>query len=274
MLNSALNVTEEYLKKWNLSSPIEIVQTKTSKIYKVLHQNTLTILKMLTPLGKSCEANSVKALQCFNGNGVVKILAFDENALLLEYIDGVKLSTLVDEGKDVDAAHIICDVIDKLHVHDLQPIEIHNLKRHFQSLFLRAKNENNDSIFYKTAKVAEKLISTEKDKKLLHGDIHHTNILKSSSRGWLSIDPQSIFGERIYDVANAFFNPDNRPAFVESRDRIKSLVNIFSERLKTHRRRILEFAYVHGGLSSSWQLDDGENPQRRLRITYLIETLL
>lgn len=179
------------------------------------------------------------------------------------------------EGHDLQAAHVICDVIDQLHQYSgTTPSDVYDLRRQFQSLLLRSKNENSDSIYFKTAKVAEHLIATEKNQRLLHGDIHHTNLLKSSVRGWLAIDPQSIYGERTYDVANSFFNPDDIPKIVETQNRIESLAEVFAERLQTDKKRVLQFAYAHGGLSSSWQADDGENPKRRLRITDLIGGLL
>jgi hypothetical protein len=42
----------------------------------------------------------------------------------------------------------------------------------------------------------------------LHGDIHHDNILDFGRRGWLAIDPKRLFGERGFDYANLFCNPD------------------------------------------------------------------
>jgi len=267
--------TDEYLKKWELSSSVHLMTTTTSQIYRVVYQGRHAILKILSPLGMKSESSSPQVLRCFDGNGAVRILDFDEGALLLEDVGSISLATMVGQGQEAEAAHIICDVLNRLHSYAGQkPTEVHDLKRRFQSLFLRAKSQNSDSIFQKTAKVAEGLLSTEINKRLLHGDIHHTNILKSSSRGWLAIDPQGVFGENTYDVANSFFNPDNMPERVETKSRIELIAEIFSERLNVNKHRILEFAYAHGGLSSSWQLDSGENPKRQLRMTSLIETLL
>ncbi len=265
----------KYLIDWELSSPTEIAMSQTNCIYKVIYNNTQAVLKILTPLGKKFEATSSRTLQCFGGKGAVRLLEFDEWALLLEYIDGDNLATLVRTGYDLRAAQVICDIIDQLHQYSGPvPSEVYDLRRQFQSLFLRAKIETSDSIYFKTAKVAEHLVATEKNQRLLHGDIHHANILQSSGRGWLAIDPQSIYGERTYDVANSFFNPDDTPEIIEIPNRIEALAEVFAERLQTDRKRVLQFAYAHGGLSSSWQLDAGENPQRRLRITNLIGELL
>lgn len=265
----------QYCDKWNLSFPIRLARTPTSDLYRVTHLEQQAILKVLTPKGRTFEGNGSSALRCFQGPGAVKLLDSDDGAMLLEHLDGGELSNLVKQGQDYQAAHIICDVLDILHSYAGEtPAGIHGLHHEFESLFTRARREKPDSIFRRTAEVADTLISTESNTRLLHGDIHHGNILKSSSRGWVAIDPQGLYGERTYDVANSFFNPDEVPHVVGTRERINSLATIFSARLQVDRLRILQFVYAHGGLSASWHLDDGESPQWRLHMTSLIETLL
>jgi Aminoglycoside/hydroxyurea antibiotic resistance kinase len=40
------------------------------------------------------------------------------------------------------------------------------------------------------------LAATQRDVAVLHGDMHHENVLKFSSRGWPAIDPKGLVGER------------------------------------------------------------------------------
>ena len=51
---------------------------------------------------------------------------------------------------------------------------------------------------------------------MLHGDIHHENILDFGPRGWLAIDPKRLHGERGFDFANILRDPTpamrSRPA--------------------------------------------------------------
>jgi streptomycin 6-kinase len=42
----------------------------------------------------------------------------------------------------------------------------------------------------------------------LHGDLHHENVLDFGERRWLAIDPHGLHGERFFDFANIFTNPD------------------------------------------------------------------
>jgi streptomycin 6-kinase len=40
------------------------------------------------------------------------------------------------------------------------------------------------------------LLTTQREKVVLHGDMHHGNVLNFGSRGWLAIDPKGLIGER------------------------------------------------------------------------------
>ena len=264
-----------YLEKWDLKDPLLIEETKTSHIYKVTQKSHPTILKILTPMGQKYESSSAKFLRCFDGQGAVRLIETDDKALLLEYIDGLQLVDKVREGKDSEAQMIVCDILEELHKYSGPlPKDTENLEFRFKSLTERAHLSKTDPLFIKTAKVAGNLIASEENKVLLHGDIHHFNILQSRQRGWLSIDPQPFYGERTFDLANTFFNPEGQTEVIESIDRIIGMAKLYSQRLKIDESRILKFAYAYGGLSSSWKLDQNEDPSERLRITLLIESLV
>lgn len=269
------DVLYEYCRKWNLSNPAKIAETFTSHVFKVSYQNRTAVLKVLTIVGQKHEAKGPVVLRCFEGNGAVRLLNADEGAYLLEFVDGRHLKDLVANSGDDKATEIICDVLNQIHSYaGPKPSDLISMTENFRGLFARAKIEPPDSIFSFGAKVALRLIETERDPHVLHGDIHHKNILESKDRGWLAIDPQCLYGERTYDVANSFFNPDDMPDLVETQDRIEKCCQIFSRRLNLDSKRILEFAFAYGCLSSAWCIEDGHNPERRLRITRLIQDLL
>src|SRR5690606_33117328 len=120
------------------------------------------------------------------------------------------------------------------------------------------------------ADLAKQLLKNEQSVVMLHGDMHHKNIKYSARRGWLAFDPQPLIGERAYDVANIFYNPDDLPNVVERPERIDRLCRIFATELNQEPGRILAYAFVYGCLSVCWQIEDGEDPRRRLRIAQLV----
>lgn len=262
-------------ESWDLHDPSLMASTFTSDVFKVRFQRSFAVLKILNEKGMAFETNSAIALRCFEGNGAVQLFRSDEGAQLLEFADGSQLKSLIAENVDSRATEIISDVVSRLHRYSGPiPTGLIRMERNFQSLFLKAKAVPLDSIYVEGAKRAEYLLETERDLRVLHGDIHHENIVSSSGRGWLAIDPQCLFGERTYDLANTFFNPDEFRSLVEASETIDRRSSILSQRLEIDRKRILEFAFVYGCLSACWSLEDGRDEKNTLRMARNVQRVL
>src|SRR3546814_13426940 len=61
-------------------------------------------------------------------------------------------------------------------------------------------------ILARCAATARALLAESRGTGVLHGDIHHDNVLDFGPRGWLAIDPKRLVGERGFDFANLFTN--------------------------------------------------------------------
>ena len=266
---------QDYCHKWNLFDVQFITSTFTSDVYKVRYQDSPAVLKLLNAIGKKSEANGALVLRYFDGNSAVRLLNSDLGAHLLEFVDGTKLSTVVASGNDTLATNIICDVVTELHrCSAAAPDCLLPMERNFRSLFVKARTEMVGSIYWEGARLAEKLLATEQEARVLHGDIHHENIMNSSERGWLAIDPKYLFGERTYDIANAFYNPIGFAGLAESPEVIKYRCSIYSQRLKIESRRILQYAFAFGCLSAAWCIEDGQLPEETLRIANSVRRVL
>lgn len=266
---------EAYCKKWRLSSPTLLASTFTSEVFLVQYYGTSAVLKIMNPKGKASESIGAIALTCFNGNGSVRLLRADSDAHLLEAVDGIPLKNLTAAGDDLKATEIISEAVQKLHSYQgPHPRELFSMGRNFQSLFEKAKTEPAGSIYSEGANLASHLLQNEQEVRLLHGDIHHENILFSSQRGWLAIDPKGLIGERTYEVANVFYNPSGFENLVKTPDVILNRAQIFSKELRLDQKRILEYAFTYGCLSAVWCLENEQDPGSTLRIAESIRRLL
>jgi streptomycin 6-kinase len=90
----------------------------------------------------------------------------------------------------------------------------------------------------------------------LHGDIHHENILDFGSRGWLAIDPKRVYGERGFDFANIFCNPE-LPT-VTKPGRLQRQLPIVCAEAGLEPKRLLRWIIAYAGLSAAWFLSDGD----------------
>jgi streptomycin 6-kinase len=268
-----------YINKWQLSDVVHYTETHTSRIYVVTYQEKPAILKLLHP-DEIEEQRGAIALRHFNGQGAVQIFLSDQGAQLLEYAYGPALVTLVEEDRDEEATKIMAGVIRNLHtVPQTTPTDgLVPLQLWFQGL-ISGNNfepyEGEDAIFVHGARVAEKLLSSEQDIRILHGDVHHYNIRKTE-RGWLSFDPKGLVGERTYDCANALCNPVITE-LVHNEKRLLRNAAIFADTLNLDKQRILDFTFAFCCLNASqWIGKDGGDKYIGwyLKIAAMIEHLI
>ena len=121
----------------------------------------------------------------------------------------------------------------------------------------------------KACQVAEDLLADQQDIRPLHGDLHHGNILDFSDRGFLAIDPKGLYGERAFDFANTFCNPDiDVPDAVIARDesRFDRRLDIVAADADLDRTRLLRWIIAWCGLSAVWFLRD-DDPRADIPLT-------
>jgi streptomycin 6-kinase len=96
---------------------------------------------------------------------------------------------------------------------------------------------------------------------LLHGDLHHENILQAKRRPWLAIDPKGVVGEPAYEVGALLRNPSPH-IFEESLDSLRCRqarrLDILAEMLNIDRQRLWGWSLAQAVLSAWWSYEDGE----------------
>ncbi|MDP3706243.1 MAG: aminoglycoside phosphotransferase family protein [Legionellaceae bacterium] len=125
------------------------------------------------------------ALQAFSGFGVVKVLVENDGMLLLERaVSGDSLKSYF-SAKDNDAVRITCDCIKRLHQ---APIPHDHRLPHIEHWLGVFDNDSNIPTHYlhKAKKLRDALIATSSAPVLLHGDLHHDNILKNGN-DWVGV---------------------------------------------------------------------------------------
>jgi streptomycin 6-kinase len=251
----------------------------TSRIYTVRYGAETAILKLLSP-SETEEQRGAAALRYFDGHGAVRLLRYDEGAHLLEYAAGDQLVTLVERGEDKKATRIIAEVLKQLHSvpQDAPGDGLFRLDRWFGALFEQAAVDRQagiESIYVRSAAVAERLLADQREIRVLHGDIHHYNV-RQSARGWLAFDPKGLVGERTYDCANTLCNPV-MPELVHNETRLLTNAAILADMLALDLSRVLAFTYTYACLNASWWLrlmdkrEAGEIVQWHLKVAAIIE---
>ena len=175
------------------------------------------------------------------------------------------LEAMAREGRDDEAIRIICAATARLHAPrpDPLPSTLVPLTRWFRDLEPGAVRYG--GYLSTAATIARELLATPRDVVVLHGDVHHGNVLDFESRGWLAIDPKGLIGERGFDYVNLFRNPDLETAMTR-RARSSDGWRSSTEVAGLDRVRLLKWIVAFTGLSAAWVLNDGDEPEEDLAV--------
>ena len=258
-----------YLARWRLVTDGAPIETPTSRLLPVMHAGSPAMLKVLKP--GSDEAPGIAALDWFGGDGAVRLIARDDDAVLMERAIGTRsLTDMAVSGDDEGATRIIAAAVAKLHApRPGAPPSLPDLTRRFRALFEAGASH---PILPRCARAVRALLADPREAVVLHGDMHHENLL-DSRRGWLAIDPKGVWGELAYDTANLFLNPAGVDRLVLDPRRAERLASILAETLGLDRTRMLGFAFAHAGLSAAWCIEDGIDPRLALEAAAMLEPL-
>jgi len=264
---TVVNVFDQYIIEWGLIPDGEPIATPASRLLPVRRDGVPAMLKVAL---EAEEAFGGLLMTWWDGEGAAKVLAQRGEALLLERAEGkVSLADLSRNGRDDEATRIICATVAKLHAPRSKPLpNLIPLTQWFRELEPAAATHG--GLLARSAEVARALFADPRDIGVLHGDIHHDNILDFGDRGWLAIDPKRLIGERGFDYANLFCNPDladlTRPVAARH---FQGRLQTVAEAAGLERRRLLQWIVAWTGLSAAWFISDGQSPETDLTIAAL-----
>ena len=207
--------------------------------------------------------SEMEALRLYEGHGIVQLLEADgqQGAMLLEYLKpGTPLSSLTD---DEEATSIAAGVMRQLWrpapaEHNFPTIAkwasgLGKLREHFDGTtgpLPTTLVEEAESLF-------TDLIASTTEQVLLHGDLHHDNIVRAERMPWLALDPKGLVGEPAYEVGALLrnqlpepFNPSNGGPILARR------LDQLAEELGLDRERLRAWGLAQAVLSAWWSIED------------------
>ncbi len=210
--------------------------------------------------------SEIGVLLSFDGCGAARLFDSDaaRGALLLERLEpGTPLTALCeeDDGAATIAAAVVMRRLRRAGMHQTQRIPtaadwgqgFAKCRKHFgggTGPFPRKLFEESESLY-------AELLSTSAPPILLHGDLHHGNILAAARAPWLAIDPQGIVAEPAYEVGALLRNPF--PQLLRWSDPVRVTerrIAQLSDELGYERARVRGWGLAQAMLSSWWSIED------------------
>lgn len=132
----------------------------------------------------------------------------------------------------------------------------------YSEVFKRTLKMTSDSEIRRLLRYADErkgiLMGDANENRLLHGDMHHFNILRDVKQGWRLIDPHGVVGHPLYELGAFLRNPWG-PCYTEPgvRSRLAERIDILAERLTVPRTVVAEYGFYGAAISIAWSIEEG-----------------
>jgi streptomycin 6-kinase len=227
------------------------------------------------PLNSPEIFNEASFLKLSDEKFAVKYLNFDvkQRAMLLEkLIPGANLKGFCGRD-DAKAVEIAIGIMRGL-LKEPPPISaFQRLEDWFENLKKAENTMFDKKLASKAFHIFEQSNFASKQKFLIHGDLHHENILTARREPFLAIDPKGIIGDIGYEIA-VFLNNHAIWLSGESNllEKLNNAVRQFSEAFEIEPQELKNWAFAQMVLSAWWTFEEnGENWQTDLALAQIWE---
>ncbi len=200
-----IRIAEKYKKQWELTE-IEFqpaLSINNLVFLAVSKQYGKVILKVL--INFNGFDNEILALKSFQGENFCKLYAysFEDNVYIMERI--IPADTLYESAPRNERVKIAGEIFKGLHKANLPDCPFPTYAEWVQEGKEGTKNRADCEELFPYLLSAERMLSEIGQKYsrnlLLHGDLHHENILKNEKGGYTVIDPKGVIGDPVFDLS-------------------------------------------------------------------------
>lgn len=253
-------------KKWKLTNiqpvknlSINFICYAQSRIYGDV------VLKLQAPHAE--RKTELAALQLFKGHKVCKLHEFDEKvaALLLERIvPGFNLRSLADKSEQLEiGAELVKQVPVPVSTgHDLPTYRSWIRNAHDNILPQFDTDYRLLELTNTAAGMLGEIFPPGSPQYLLHGDLHHENILQSDQEGWKIIDPHGVIGLPFMESARFIQNHIMRETNELLFDDLNETVAYFATKFAQPTLLIGKALFILHVLSTCWDIEMNYPPNQ------------
>jgi streptomycin 6-kinase len=220
------------------------------------------------------------ALRLYDGRGSVRLLDADpeQGILLLERLNpGTQLLALAD---DEQATSIAAQVMRQLWRPAPPDHPFPTVARWASGLQrLRQRFDGGVGPFplvwvERAERLFDELLASMGEPVLLHGDLHHYNILAAERQPWLALDPKGVIGEPEYEVGALLRNPLHILSMPQPGRLLERRVAQLAAELGFDRQRLVAWAVAQAVLSAWWSFEGhGRGWERAIACAELLSAL-
>lgn len=238
--------------------------------------------ELVLKLGVPCPEllTEAAALDLFQGIGAVRLLDHDapHGILLMERV--VPGTPIRESQSDLEATRIAAALMRQLwrfpptnHAFPSLAVWFQAYER-IRNKFAGGSGPFPAKLIDKAERIFAELNASTDPSVILHGDLHHANMLFSTKRGWLAIDPKGICGDAGYEVGPFMLN--QLPAGASESATMENLaqrLSVFSDELSISRERLAQWSFCHAVLSALWDFEESAEWRPTMKLAQTLAQL-
>lgn len=284
------------ISEWKLINLTEVYANSVRAVYRANSEELgNVIVKINNNVQELC--NEASMLRVLNGNGCCKLYAFEEEkGILIE--EQLCPGTVLREEKNVQKrVEKFAAVFEKLHESTGKGAAECALSKSGKKGFSIGESGKSEFKTYmdwlanakqfcegavvkgsadvkallsqsglsekmqRAYEIGAELFAKYPERVLLHGDLHHDNILANAEGGYSVIDPKGVIGPEIFDVPRFVLNEFGyveECASEEVKVHLEAVIRLISERLGYSVQDIKKLLFMEIILANVWSVEDGE----------------
>lgn len=251
-------------RKWNLTGITCIYEKETRGVYDADSAEFGPVILKINANSDSL-AREYHTLTDMKGTACCQAYAFDNTyGLLLE--EKVLQGTPLERESDYEKrAACFAQVFEKIHVVPKDSTNYSSYLNWVQRACKSVENQTNmessmelSDGMHLAVEIAEKMFKKYPERVLLHGDLHHENILQSKSGNYVIIDPKGVIGPPVFDIPRFVLNELDKYENSRQEIHIDKVIQIISRLLKYPVDDIYQLFFMEVMLANAWNFEDGE----------------
>jgi streptomycin 6-kinase len=270
------SLLEEAARRWDLTlgRPYDLSLNWVTRVTRA--DGSPAVLKLGVADGHL--ATEAQALRISDGHGAVRLLAEDHDlgAILIEQaVPGIPATALVPSHDEVATAAIIV-AAQNLHRPPPPGCTLPHLRAEAESFRAHLARYPGDDplprrLVERAAGLFDDLCRSAPEEVVLHGDLHHDNVLSGDREPWLAIDPFGLVGDPGYDGGAMLYNPDPARRLDDLVALVPARLEQLADGLAIPLDRLTAWGFVKGVLSEVWTAEgDGTPGGRALDVANLL----
>lgn len=258
--------------QWALKNITPVENMSYNYVAKAIRSDGQSIVLKIG-FDKQVIVDEKQALAYFDGNAAIRLLDYDEkyNALLLDQaIPGTTLKSFY-PAQDEFVIDCYVNTVKRLLSKSMNsPYRFRHVRDWLKAIDKVKSNLIPNSLLQRAIDLKNSLLSTMTKEIVLHGDLHHDNILQNNDT-WVVIDPKGIVGEPEFEIAAFdFIHADEMKDGIDIKKLFHQRLNLIAEKSQLSAERIKDWIFIRLILSAVWHVEDNGDPIKAVNLAEVL----